>query len=319
MDERPAAFESRLDVQSRLRSRRARRHAKSGYQRLSAHQRRHPPLLFEVGAARRRSQSRHRLALARMERVRSYAERPRRVAPQRMVGLHGGDARLVRTPESARLSSSYVARARDGPICTAKTRHSHVVTHEEVFAMRGLAGALAAIVLLAQSPGSAAQLTWHETASMGWTHSALVAVHSGPNIYLIGDRDNLHIYNIANNSWSKGTAPPLNQYGPAVALNGKIYVIGGVTGPKITGNVIAYDPATDKWSNAASLPSPHGAAAAAVLGGKIHLVGGRAYQGATLVDVNDHLVYDPAANAWSKSTPMPTSRDSLSLVADPSS
>ncbi|HZV80310.1 MAG TPA: kelch repeat-containing protein [Candidatus Binatus sp.] len=185
--------------------------------------------------------------------------------------------------------------------------------------MRVLAGAFAAIVLLAQSPGSAAQLTWHETASMGWTHSALVAVHSGPNIYLIGDRDNLHIYNIANNSWSKGTAPPLNQYGPAVALNGKIYVIGGVTGPKITGNVIAYDPATDKWSNAASLPSPHGAAAAAVLGGKIHLVGGRAYQGATLVDVNDHLVYDPAANAWSKSTPMPTSRDSLSLVADPSS
>ena len=182
-----------------------------------------------------------------------------------------------------------------------------------------LASIVCAVVLSQLAAAAADQLLWKETASMDWTHSAMVAVKIGGNIYLIGDQKALHIYNIAGNSWSKGTAPPLHQYGPAVALGGKIYVVGGVTGQKITGNVIAYDPAGDAWSSVASLPSPRGAGAAAVLNGKIHLVGGRAYQGATLVDVADHLVYDPAANSWHSAAPMTTARDGLSLVADPSS
>ncbi|MBV8170879.1 MAG: hypothetical protein JO219_03000 [Candidatus Eremiobacteraeota bacterium] len=184
--------------------------------------------------------------------------------------------------------------------------------------MRILAAAFTMFAVLAGAPASPASLSWGETATMDWTHAAMIAVHDGPAIYLIGDRDNLHIYNIAGNSWSKGTAPPLNQYGPAVTMNGKIYLLGGVTGPKITANCVVYDPATDKWSSIAPLPSARGAGAAAVLAGKIHLVGGRAYQGATLVDVNDHLVYDPVTNAWHSSTPMPTSRDGLALVADQS-
>jgi N-acetylneuraminic acid mutarotase len=186
--------------------------------------------------------------------------------------------------------------------------------------MKTLASSIVCAVIVSQLSAVAAdQLMWKETASMDWTHSAMVAVKIGGNIYLIGDQKALHIYNIAGNSWSKGTAPPLHQYGPAVALGGKIYVAGGVTGQKPTGNVIAYDPANDSWTSVASLPSPRGAGAAAVLNGKIHLVGGRAYQGATLVDVNDHLIYDPAANAWHSSTPMPSARDGLSLIADPSS
>jgi len=176
-----------------------------------------------------------------------------------------------------------------------------------------------AILMFSAAVPAHGDLMWGETSTMGWTHAAMVAVTTGQKIYLIGDRDNLHIYDVAANSWSKGTAPPANQYGPAVALNGKIYIVGGVNGPKITGNCAVYDPSSDSWGNCAALPSPRGAGAAAVLNGKIHLVGGRGYQGATLVDLNDHLVYDPAADSWHSSTPMPTARDGLSLVADPSS
>jgi len=186
--------------------------------------------------------------------------------------------------------------------------------------MRALALLFALLLAFSSANTRAAgALTWGETATMGWTHAAMVAVHIGPTIYLIGDRDALHIYNSATNSWSKGTAPPSNQYGPAVALGGKIYVLGGVTGPKITGNCVVYDPGTDTWSSVASLPSPRGAGAAAALNGKIHLVGGRGYVGATLVDLNDHLIYDPSSNAWREAKAMPTARDALSLVADDAS
>lgn len=180
--------------------------------------------------------------------------------------------------------------------------------------------ALAAVaVLFAGAPASSAPTGWGQTATMGWTKYAMVAVNVGHRIYLIGDRDTLHIYDITKNTWSTGNAPPLNQYGPAVALGGKIYLLGGVTGPKVTGNCAVYDPTADSWTSIASLPSPRGAGAAAVLNGKIHLIGGRAYQGATLVDINDQQIYDPVANAWHTGSAMPTARDGLSLVADPSS
>jgi len=168
-------------------------------------------------------------------------------------------------------------------------------------------------------PPAGGTLTWGQTAPMSWTQAQMQAVHIGHRIYLIGDRDALHVYDTSTNAWSTGTAPPENQFGPAVALRGKIYIVGGVTGRRVTSNCEAYDPSTDKWTSVASLPSARGAGGAAVLNGKIHLVGGRAYQGGTLVDVNDHLVYDPAANAWHADAPMPTSRDGLSLVAVPSS
>jgi N-acetylneuraminic acid mutarotase len=179
---------------------------------------------------------------------------------------------------------------------------------------------LVSVILLLQAAVPAhAKLTWGQTSTMSWTHAAMVAVNIGQNIYLIGDRDALHIYNTASDSWSTGAAPPANQYGPAVALGGKIYLLGGVTGPKITGNCAVYDPSANSWGNCAALPSPRGAGAAAVLNGKIHLLGGRAYQGAVLTDINDHQVYDPAADSWHSAPPMPTARDGLSLVADPAS
>lgn len=177
----------------------------------------------------------------------------------------------------------------------------------------------AAAVVSAGVPAFGAPTGWGETATMGWTKYAMVAVNVGHRIYLIGDRDTLHVYDITTNSWSTGKAPPLNQYGPAVALGGKIYLLGGVTGTRATGNCTVYDPTADAWTSIASLPSARGAGAAAVLNGKIHLVGGRAYQGATLVDTNDQQIYDPVANAWHAGVAMPTSRDGLSLVADPSS
>jgi N-acetylneuraminic acid mutarotase len=204
--------------------------------------------------------------------------------------------------------------------------------------------ALAAAGTLARSAAPSLGATgWGSTATMGWTYCSMIGAQAGHRIYLIGDRYALHIYDITTNAWSAGGAVPRNQYGPVAAVGGKIYVIGGVylagapilqrpgdsaatlkcegsnyeaTGTRETGDVQAYDPATDSWTYVAALPSPRAGGAAAVLDGKIHLIGGGNYQGQAWDDLENHLVYDPATNAWSSLAPMPSTRVAPALVTD---
>lgn len=68
-----------------------------------------------------------------------------------------------------------------------------------------------------------------------------------------------------------------------------------------------FDPAKGKWTSAAPLPGPaRDHAGIAVLGGKIHVFGGR------IADVSDNLVrhdvYDPATDTWSAAAPLPVPR-----------
>jgi N-acetylneuraminic acid mutarotase len=115
-------------------------------------------------------------------------------------------------------------------------------------------------------------------------------------------------------AWSVETTLPgggLNA--PAAAfLNDRIYLIGGFTGTtnRPTGQVLVYDPNLHAWSEAAPLQNPRGGHAAAVLDGKIHIVGG----GNSLTTLADHSVYDPATNTWTDLAPLPFSKGSPAAV-----
>lgn len=108
-----------------------------------------------------------------------------------------------------------------------------------------------------------------------------------------------------------------------VALNGKVYAIGGSTrvlDDLATGEV--YDPATDRWSAIATMPSGVNHNSAVALNGKIYIVGGfsgrppgatgpRVHQGAEA-----HLQeYDPISNTWRKLAPMKSPRGSVGAAA----
>ena len=54
-----------------------------------------------------------------------------------------------------------------------------------------------------------------------------------------------------------------------------------------------------------------GSASAAEVGGKIHVFGGRPRDP---TPVNDHDIYDPATNEWTKGSPMPMARDHLGIA-----
>jgi N-acetylneuraminic acid mutarotase len=75
--------------------------------------------------------------------------------------------------------------------------------------------------------------------------------------------------------------------------------------------VEAYDPAIDRWTRKAPMPSRRGGLASAVFDGRIHAFGG---EGRAAVFAA-HAVYDPAADHWTTSAPLPTARHGLAVAA----
>jgi hypothetical protein len=119
---------------------------------------------------------------------------------------------------------------------------------------------------------------------------------------------------VTENTWASKAPMKVARFGLGVAVvNGKIYAIGGSTrsgggGTRrgslpVTGGVVGtneeYDPATDKWTVKAPMPTPRSLLEANVVNGKIYLIGG---------DSNGTLneVYDPATDTWTTKAPMPT-------------
>jgi N-acetylneuraminic acid mutarotase len=114
--------------------------------------------------------------------------------------------------------------------------------------------------------------------------------------------------------WHNAAPIPMSRsHVAAVQLNGKIYAVGGQTGidplyfPKA--EVQVYDPATDTWSTAASMPQPlsHIHSSTFVMGGRVIVIGGDTLQGGgppqTAV-----LAYNPGTNTWTRLTSLPTGR-----------
>jgi N-acetylneuraminic acid mutarotase len=114
----------------------------------------------------------------------------------------------------------------------------------------------------------------------------------------------------ASGGWTP--LPPLasgaRQETGVAALEGKIYVIGGFNGAGVIVNVVeAYDPIQRTWSAVAPFPRPVHHANTAAVGGKLYVVG--ALVEATFRATADVYVFDPATNAWSIKTPLPTGQE----------
>jgi len=138
-------------------------------------------------------------------------------------------------------------------------------------------------------------------------------------------------YDPQADSW-KALAPLPRPRGSAqaVAVGGKIYVIGGACSNVrdnpaapiplgspaqiVVGYVDEYDPATNAWRPRSPMPTPRNHYLAAEVGGKIYAVNGRL--GAVFVTMSDvtDLVeeYDPASDQWTLKARAPTNRGDVS-------
>jgi N-acetylneuraminic acid mutarotase len=127
------------------------------------------------------------------------------------------------------------------------------------------------------------------------------------------------VYDVVAKTYrERAAAPTARNHALSGVIDGKLYVTGG-RGPGHEGrdasNLTAtevYDPATDSWERRAALPTPRSGGAAAVLGGKLYVLGGG------LPGDEVHAVverYDPATDSWERLGDLPVAMTGQRAVA----
>lgn len=107
----------------------------------------------------------------------------------------------------------------------------------------------------------------------------------------------------AGADWRQKTAMPTKRSaGAAVVHEGKIYIAGGR--PPRGHDFAVYDPGTDTWEKLPDLPSQRNHIAMELIGGKIHVFGGRLGGGFQSDKTAAHEVFDPRTRIWSVAAPM---------------
>ena len=142
-----------------------------------------------------------------------------------------------------------------------------------------------------------------------------------------GQANTLRVLDLKNKTWSEAATGPKLQGLAMVAHDGKLYRMGGFTAKNEEGEdhdlwsqttFASFDPATREWTELAPLPERRSSFDAAVLNGKIYVVGGWSMEGegesqwhetAWTWDLNDkNPSWKPIANT-------PFTRRALSLAA----
>ena len=196
------------------------------------------------------------------------------------------------------------------------------------------------VVMAAGPPPAAAQAPgpWVKLAPFPEPAEELYGVAAGGRLYVFGGlapgwipRGLVFEYDPAANAWAKKKPMALASHHVAITeLNGKIYAFGGFVPPKSgppawvpVDNAWEYDPAADTWKALAPLPTRRGSPVAAVLGGKMYVIGGAStHPGSSEASVHParpHRAlgtveeYDPATNTWRARSPMPTARNHAAI------
>lgn len=194
--------------------------------------------------------------------------------------------------------------------------------------------------------GTAQAQKWSTLAPFPVPSEELYGISVGGKLYVFGGQElgwkslgMVYEYDPAGDRWSRKKDMPLPAHHTALAeLDGKIIVAGGFIAPRAENkgnppgwepidNVWEYDPRSDAWSALAPLPSKRGSAVAAVVAGKVYVIGGAAnHPGSneSFIDrtrgrpslhraVASNEVYDPVTKAWAGRNPMPTARNHAAI------
>ena len=75
--------------------------------------------------------------------------------------------------------------------------------------------------------------------------------------------------------------------------------------------VYEYDPTSDTWRILPGMKAGRGSVGVAVIGGKVHAIGGRNADGQTIAT---HEAFDLATNSWRELAPLPKARDHAAVA-----
>lgn len=173
-------------------------------------------------------------------------------------------------------------------------------------------------------PAAPERKGWSTRAPLLEANSEMAVAELAGKIYVIGGYPStrktvnaVQVYDPRTDRWELTTPLPLAvNHTTAAAVKGKLYVIGGQqhaeSDPARAGfvdTVFEYDPAKATWSRRAPMPTARGGGAAAVVGDKIYVAGGRPPRG------HDFAVYDPSVDKWTMLQDLPTQRNHLAAAA----
>jgi N-acetylneuraminic acid mutarotase len=203
--------------------------------------------------------------------------------------------------------------------------------------------------ILSDAPGftayfeayDAAANQWHKLSPLpeGRHHIALAA--AGGKIYGIGGfsgaipdwraHATVFVYDPKLDRWAPGPAlPQARAEGVVAAIGDNIYLIGGrmptsadashISQHADTNRGEVLDVRSGQWKRIADAPTARNSAAAAVIGNKIYVVGGRQMvtqpNGSQRpVNVATLEVYDPANDRWETRSPMPLAQGGLAAAS----
>ncbi len=109
-------------------------------------------------------------------------------------------------------------------------------------------------------------------------------------------------------------APSVRDHMAAGVLDGRLVVVGGRDGAiaALVDALEIYDPATDRWTTGAPIPTPRGGVAAAVgPDGRLHVLGGEGNPADAYGVFPDHEVWDPSTDTWEALGAMATPRHGM--------
>ncbi len=168
---------------------------------------------------------------------------------------------------------------------------------------------------------------WAAMPPMSTARGAAQAVTVEDKIYVIGGTptevgqlDIVEVFDLRTGKWSTAPSMPTARYAMGAALDhrGRIFVIGGISDNAtftLTDVVEVFDPHTNRWSTAPSLPEPRALHAAGTgRDGQVYAIGGvnQAFDILSSVDV-----LAPGARAWSPAAPLPHAVEDMGGVSAP--
>jgi len=176
--------------------------------------------------------------------------------------------------------------------------------------------------------------TWKTKEPMPTARSGFAIAAFQSKIYVIGGTTGTsdasgftgknEVYDPATDTWETKAAMPTPRADLcASVVNGSIYLIGGKEYWEGSLNheldvTEVYDPATDTWTTAASMPIPVFGYASAVVDGKIYVMGGTRQfleSWTNLETVGSNKVYDVQNDTWSVGTDLSTVRSYAAAAA----
>lgn len=165
------------------------------------------------------------------------------------------------------------------------------------------------------TPGDA---TWSSRAPMpvGTERGSSAVGVIGQRIYLAGgfrggSVADVSAYDASTDTWEALPAlPEARDHLVGAAVDGVFYAIGGRTDGigELRGAVEAFDPTSGTWSSRASMLTPRGGAAAAVVGERIFVVGGEGNPDTPTGVFAENEAYDTVSDTWTTHAPMVTPR-----------